>query len=299
MNNPRLIALGVLAAIVFFVGARSFYVVRETEQALLLQFGEIRSVAREPGLYLKLPEPFQRVIYIEDRLLPLQTPELEVADSTQRRFVVDAVARWRVADTTRFYQAVTGNIPAAMQRLEPILSASIRRVIGQRPFNDVLVERRQEIMREIEDLAAPQFRSLGVELVDVRIRRADQPDEISARTFERMRSDRQREATDLRARGQEEARRIRVEAETQAVVIRAEAQRDSDRRRGEGEGQRARIFADAFNRDPEFYAFYRSMQAYEQSMRARDTTFVLSPNSEFFRFFNAPSGAARPANGGN
>lgn len=294
MNNPRLVAFGVLAAFVLFVAARSFYVVSETQQALLLQFGEIRSVTREPGLYLKLPEPIQRVVYVEDRLLPLQTPELEVADSTQRRFVVDAVARWRVVDTVRFYQAVGGNVAAAGARIEPILSASMRRVIGQRPFNEVLAERRSEIMGEIERQAAPQIRSLGVELVDVRIRRADQPDEISARTFERMRSDRQREATELRARGQEEARRIRAEAENSAVVTRAEAQRDSERRRGEGDGRRNRIFADAFSRDPEFFSFYRSMQAYEQAMRSRDTTFVLSPNSEFFRYFNAPSGAARP-----
>jgi membrane protease subunit HflC len=296
MNNPRLIAFGVLAALALFVAMRSFYVVQETQQALLLQFGEIRSVTPEPGLYLKLPEPIQRVVYVEDRLLPLQTPELEVADSSQRRFVVDAVARWRVTDTVRFFQTVGGNVAAAGARIEPVLSASIRRVVGQRPFNEVLADRRGEIMREIEEIAAPQVRNLGIELVDVRIRRADQPDEISARTFERMRSDRQREATELRARGQEEARRIRAEAENQAVVTRADAQRDSEIRRGEGDGQRNRIFAEAFNRDPEFFSFYRSMQAYEQSLRARDTTFVLSPNSEFFRYFNAPTGAARPQN---
>lgn len=296
MNNPRLGFAIVLIALVVFVGSRSFYVVQETQQALLLRFGEIRAVRSTPGLYFKLPEPVERVILVEDRLLPLQTPELEVADSTQRRFVVDAVARWRVTDPRRFYQAVGGSVPAAQARLEPILSASIRRVIGQRPFNEVLAERRAEIMREIEEQATPQGRSLGIELVDVRIRRADQPDEISARTFARMRSDRQREATDLRARGQEEARRIRAEAENQAVVIRAEAQRDAERRRGEGEAARARTFAGAFQQDPEFFAFYRSMLAYEQSMQSRDTTFVLSPNSDFFRFFNQPqsSGNGRP-----
>lgn len=296
MNNPRLGFAIVLIALVVFVGSRSFYVVQETQQALLLRFGEIRAVRSTPGLYFKLPEPIERVILVEDRLLPLQTPELEVADSTQRRFVVDAVARWRVTDPRRFFQSVGGSVPAAQARLEPILSASIRRVIGQRPFNEVLAERRAEIMREIEEQATPQGRSLGVELVDVRIRRADQPDEISARTFARMRSDRQREATDLRARGQEEARRIRAEAENQAVVTRAEAQRDSERRRGEGEAERARTFAAAFQQDPEFFAFYRSMLAYEQSMQNRDTTFVLSPTSDFFRFFNQPQNpvSARP-----
>jgi len=298
MKQPLLVILGIVAAIVVFVGARSFYVVQETQQALLLQFGEIVAVRRTPGLYLKAPEPIQRVVYIEDRLLPLQTPELEVADATQRRFAVDAVARWRVVDPVRFFQAVTGNIDAARVRIEPILSASIRRVIGQRPFNEVLAERRADVMREIEELAAPQIRPLGIELVDVRIRRADQPDEISARTFERMRSDRQREATDLRARGQEEARRIRAESENQAVVMLAEAQRDSERRRGEGDATRNRLLATAYGRDPEFFAFFRSLQAYEQSMRSRDTTFVLSPNSEFFRYFNQPPPIRepRPAN---
>jgi membrane protease subunit HflC len=299
MNNPRTIFFLGLIALVIFVGARSFYIVQETQQALLLRFGETRAVWTRPGLYFKLPEPFERVIVIEDRLLPLQTPELEVADSTQRRFVVDAVARWRVTDGRRFYQAVGGSITAAQQRLEPVLSAQIRRVIGQRPFNEVLAERRAEIMREIEEQAAPQARNLGIELVDVRIRRADQPDEISARTFERMRSDRQREAVEVRARGQEEARRIRAEAENQSVVTRAEAQRDSETRRGEGDALRNRTFAAAFNQDPAFFAFYRSMQAYEQALQSRDTTFVLSPNSEFFRFFNAPRvapAAPAPAN---
>jgi membrane protease subunit HflC len=291
MNNPRLVFFIGLIAVVIFVGSRSFYVVQETQQALLLRFGEIRSVSSQPGLYFKLPEPIERVITVDDRLLPLQTPELETADATQRRFVVDAVARWRVTDPRRFYQAVGGSNDLARLRLEPILSASIRRVIGQRPFNEVLAERRAEIMREIEEQAAPQARNLGIELVDVRIRRADQPDEISARTFERMRSDRQREATEVRARGQEEARRIRAEAENQAVVTRAEAQRDSERRRGEGDAQRNRIFAEAFTRDPAFFAFYRSMAAYEAALGARDTTFVLSPNSEFFRYFNAPQGS--------
>lgn len=291
MNNPRTVFFLGLLALMVFVGSRSFYIVQETQQALLLRFGEIRAITTQPGLYFKLPEPIERVIPIEDRLLLIQTPELEVTDSNQRRFVVDAVARWRVTDARRFYQAVGGSVIAAQARVEPILSANIRRIVGQRPFNEVLAERRAEIMRQIEESTAPQVRSdLGVELVDVRIRRADQPDEITARTFERMRSDRQREATDIRARGQEEAGRIRAESENQAVVIRAEAQRDSERRRGEGDGLRNRIFAEAYQRDPEFFSFYRSMLAYEAAMGQRDTTFVLSPNSEFFRYFNAPGG---------
>lgn len=296
MNQSRLIGAAVIIGLAALLASRCFYIVREPQQALLLQFGEIRAVQQSPGLYFKLPEPFQNVVYVENRLLPLQTPELEITDSLQRRFVVDAIARWRVADTKRFYQAVGGNVSAAEARIEPILSASIRRIIGQRPFFEVLAERRAEIMKQVEDQASPQIRALGIELVDVRVRRADQPDEISNRTYERMRSDRQREATDLRARGQEEARRIKSEAENQAVVLRAEAQRQSEIRRGEGEGLRNKTFADAFSKDPDFFVFYRSMRAYENSLQGKDTTFVLSPRSDFFRFFEAPGAGGRPAN---
>lgn len=296
MNQTRLIGVTIALGVAVFLGTRCVYIVREAQQALLLQFGEIRKVDQKPGLFLKFPEPFQNVVYIENRLIPLQTPELEITDSLQRRFVVDAVARWRVTDTKRFYQAVGGNIPAAGARIEPILSASIRRIIGQRPFNEVLAERRAEIMKEIEDQAIPQIRALGIELVDVRIRRADQPDEISSRTYERMRSDRQREATDLRARGQEEARRIKSEAENQAVVLRADAQRQSEIRRGEGESLRNKTFADAFSKDPDFFVFYRSMRAYETSLQGKDTSYVLSPRSDFFRFFENPGLSEKPAN---
>ncbi len=292
MNPNKLAGLGLFSLIVLFIAAQSFYTVREIDRALLLQFGEVKSTTDRPGLFFKLPF-IQNVVYIDRRLLPLQTPELEIADAEQRRFAVDAVARWRVKDTTRFFQAVGGNVAAAMSRLEPILSASVRKVIGSKPFSEVLSDRRIDIMRLIEEDAQPGAAQLGVELVDVRIRRADQPDDITNRTFERMKSDRQREATDLRARGEEEARKIRAEAENQAVVLRAEAKRKSEILRGEGDGNKNRVLAEAYGRDPEFFAFYRSMQAYEQTMKAKDTTFILSPKSDFLRYF-ADQGKARP-----
>lgn len=288
MNQNRIAAVGVVLAGLVFLAIQSFFIVGETQRALVLRFGEVRAALDRPGLYLKLPF-IDRVINIEDRLLPLQTPELEVADSEQRRFSVDAVARWKVVDTLRFYQAVGGNLAAANARLDPILSAAVRQVIGARPFAQVLFEARADVTRQIEDLAQANARNLGVELVDVRIRRAEQPDDISARTFERMRSDRQREATDIRARGQEQARRIRAEAENQAVVIRAEARRQSETLRGRGDAERNRVLAEAYGRDAEFFSFYRSMLAYQNALGARDTTFLLSPNSEFFRYFADPS----------
>lgn len=288
MKQSRLVFGLILAAVALFLVAHSFYIVQETQQALLLQFGEVKSVARQPGLYLKLPEPIQTVIYIEKRLLLLQTPELEVADADQRRFSVDAIARWRVDDTLRFYQTVQGNVATASTRLDGYLQGSVRKVIGQKPFSNVLSDKRPEIMRLVEEDFAPAARQLGVELVDVRIRRADQPEDITSRTFERMKSDRQREATDLRARGQEAARIIRATTEKEAIVLRAEARKQAEITRGKGDAQRIRIFAEAFNQDPQFFAFYRSLRAYENSLSGKDTTFVLSPDSEFFRFFNAP-----------
>jgi membrane protease subunit HflC len=287
MTRSHLVGFLLIATVVIYFASDSFYTVQETQQALLLQFGEVKSVARNAGLYLKLPEPFQNVIYIEERLLPLQTPELEVADADQRRFAVDAIARWRVTDPLRFYQTVQGNLVFASQRLDGFLQGSMRKIIGQRPFADVLSNKRSAIMLAIEKDFAPAAKQLGVELVDVRIRRADQPEDITARTFERMKSDRQRDATDLRARGQEEARKIRAETEKQAVVIRAEARRQAEIMRGKGDAERAHIFADAYNQDSQFFAFYRSMRAYDQALGDKDTTFLLSPNSEFFRFFGA------------
>lgn len=295
MNHSSRIFFLVLGAFVLFVLFNSFYVVKETQQALLLQFGEVKSVARQPGLYFKLPEPMQNVIYIEDRLLPLQTPELEVADADQRRFTVDAVARWRVVDPLKFYQSVQGNLEFAAQRLDGFLQGSIRKVIGRQPFAEVLTEKRGQFMQEIEQDLASAVTPFGVDLVDVRIRRADQPQDITERTFERMKSDRQREATELRARGQEAARKIKAETEKKATVLRAEARRDSEIRRGQGDAERSRIFADAYGRDSQFFAFTRAMRAYEHALSGRTTSFVLTPDSEFFRFFGAQKAGARGA----
>lgn len=296
MNRPATIFLGIVAVLLLFIALNSFYIVRETQQALLLQFGEVKGVARDPGLYLKLPGPFQNVIFIEDRLLPLQTPELEVADADQRRFTVDAVARWRVTDPLKFYQSVQGNIEFAAQRLDGFLQGSIRKVIGRQPFAEVLTVKRAAFMQEIEQDLASAVRPFGIELADVRIRRADQPPDITDRTFERMKSDRQREATELRARGQEAARKIRAETEKKAVVLRAEARREAEIKRGQGDAARNRILAEAYGQDPQFFAFYRSMRAYEHALEAKNTTFLLSPDSEFFRFLNPPRGvSARPA----
>lgn len=285
MMRPRLIALILLALVAIYFVFNCFYTVQETQQAILLQFGEVKSIARKPGLYVKLPEPIQNVIYIEDRLLPLQTPELEIADADQRRFAVDAVARWQIVNPLLFYQTVQGNLSVALPRLDGFLQGSMRKIIGQRPFADVLSNKRGAIMTAIKDDFAQAAKAFGVELVDVRIRRADQPEDITSRTFERMKSDRQRDATDLRARGQEEARKIRAETEKQAVVIRAEARRQAEILRGKGEGERARIFAEAYNQDVQFFAFTRSMRAYEQALGDKETTFVLSPDSEFLRLF--------------
>ena len=287
MNRSASIFALAFTAIILIIAFNSFYIVKETQQAILLQFGEVKSIAREPGLYLKLPEPLQNVIYIEDRLLPLQTPELEVADADQRRFTVDAVARWRITDPLRFYKAVQGNVEAATRRLDGFLQGSIRKVIGRQPFAEVLTVKRAQFMQQIEADLDSAVKPFGVELADVRIRRADQPSDITDRTFERMKSDREREATELRARGQEAARKINSQTERQAIAIRSEALRQAEVRRGEGDAERNRIYAQAYGQDPQFFAFYRSMRAYETALDSKDTTFVLTPDSEFLRFLGA------------
>jgi membrane protease subunit HflC len=287
MSLARLITVFLVAALALFLVRQSFYTVQETQRALLLQFGKIKNVTTEPGLYLKLPEPVQTVIYIEDRLLPLQTPELEIADADQRRFLVDAIARWQVTNPLLFYQTVQGNLGLAVTRLDGFLQGSMRKIIGQRPFADVLSTKRGAIMQAIKEDFTRAASTLGVELIDVRIRRADQPEDITAGTFNRMKSDRQRDATDLRARGQEQARKIRAETEKQAVIIRAEARRQAEIMRGKGDAERARIFAEAYNQDAGFFAFYRSMRAYDQSLGDKSSTFMLTPDSEFMRFFGA------------
>ena len=274
---------GVLIAIAF-LAASSIFIVDEREKALVLQFGQVKAVKEDPGMAFKIPF-IQEVVSYDDRILSLDTLPLEVTPLDDRRLVVDAFARYRITDVVQFRQAVgTGGITSAESRLGRIINASLREVLGSVTSNEILSEGRVALMNRIRDLAISESENLGIEVVDVRIKRADLPDQNLEATFARMRAEREREAADERARGNEAAQVVRAAADRTAVELVSEAQRDSDIIRGEADGERNAIFAEAFNRDPEFFAFYRSLAAYEESLQGSNTTMVLSPDSEFFDF---------------
>lgn len=280
----RLPILGGVFIVIAFLAASSIYIVDEREKALVLQFGQVKAVKEDPGMAFKIPF-IQEVVRYDDRILSLDTQPLEVTPLDDRRLVVDAFARYRVTDAEQFRRAVgTGGIASAESRLERILNASLREVLGSVTSNDILSEDRILLMNRIRDAAILESDNLGIQVVDVRIKRADLPAQNLEATFARMRAEREREAADERARGNEAAQKVRAQADRTAVELVSEAQRDSDIIRGEADGERNAIFAEAFNRDPEFFAFYRSLAAYEVSLQGDNSTLVLSPDSEFFDY---------------
>ncbi len=287
----------IVLAVLSFVGFNSFFVVNERDQAIVLRFGEIIRVESQPGLYFKLPFPMfelDTVQIVEDRLLSFDLDDITVQVSGGKFYEVDAFATYKVADARRFRGQVSGRLELAEQRLRTRLDAALRKSYGLRGFEDALSEERAEMMREVRDELRPAANDLGIQIEDVRIRRTDLTQEVSEQTFNRMSAERLAEAERLRARGQEAARRIRARADREVVEIKAAAQRDSEILRGEGDGERNRIFAEAFSRDEEFFEFYRSMAAYVKALEQSGTTMVLSPNSEFFQYF----GQANSGNSG-
>ena len=280
------LAVIAIAAIVFYAAT---FVVQQTQSAIVLRFGAVRSVVTEPGLYFKLPAPFEQVTYLDNRILDLDLPAQEIIASDQKRLVVDAFTRYRISDPLRFYQAVN-NIPRANSQLASIVNGNVRSVLAEATFTSMVRNDRSRLMNRIRDDVNREAGRFGMTVVDVRLRRVDLPAANSQAVFQRMQTERQREAAEARALGGQQSQEIRARAERDAIIIVAEAQRKSDEIRGQGEGERNRIFAEGFGKDPEFFAFYRSMQAYEASLKAGDTRMLLTPDSPFFRFFNDPSG---------
>lgn len=269
----------------------SVFTVDEREKVLVLQFGEVKQVITEPGLHFKLPF-LQDILSYDDRILGLPTRPLEVTPLDDRRLVVDAFARWRITDLSVFRRAVgAGGIDAARDNLDKIINAEIREVLGGVPSQKVLSEDRTALMNQIRDRARTKAASLGVEVIDVRLTRTDLPQQNLEATFARMRAERDREAADEIARGNEAAQKVRAEASRQAVEITSEARKNAEIIRGEADAQRVAIYADAYGKDPEFFAFSRSLTAYETAMTGKTTTMVLSPDSEFFRYLGSETGA--------
>jgi membrane protease subunit HflC len=279
----------VVAAVLAVLAYGSLFIVYPTQQALVLQFGEVKRAVTEPGLYVKAPF-IQNVVTIDKRILDLDVNSLEAIASDQKRLVVDAFARYRIDNPVLFYQTVN-NVQEGSRRLATFVQSAVRAVLADTTFISVVRDSRPQLMERIRSDVEARAEGIGIKVVDVRLRRADLPEANSQAIFRRMQTERQREATEIRAQGEEAARRIRATAERQAIVITAEANQESETIRGDGDSQRGRIFADAYGRDPEFFAFFRSMQAYGATLADQGTRFVISPDTEFFRFLNDPSGS--------
>ncbi len=308
---------GLSALLVILVGLGaigvylSAFIVSQTEQAMVLRFGEPQAYGetgeddkdsvtiKKPGLYWRIPI-IDEVAFFDKRILDLDTAPQELITSDQKRLVVDAFARFRITDPLLFFQAVRTEA-RARDRLGTFLEAGLRRILGSASFQDVVRDKRDDLMGAITGIVHQEARGLGVRVVDVRIKRADLPEANSEAIYQRMQTEREREAAEFRAEGRASANRIQATADREATVIIADAERKSQQLRGDGDAERNRIFAEAFGKDPQFFAFYRSMQAYEKGLASEDTRLVISPDSEFFRFFGnleprtGATGSAAPA----
>lgn len=289
MKMTRNITLLVLGTLIIGLYS-SLFTVNQTQQALVLQFGEPKRIIQEPGLSFKIPF-IQDSVFYESRvlsLIPQDAEEIILAD--QKRLQVDAYARYRIEDPLLFFQTVRNEF-GARARLESIIDSSVRRVLGRETLASILTGERESINGSIRDEVNQSVQSLGIEIIDVRLRRADYPQATSQNIFNRMKSEREREAKEFRATGEEEAQKIRADAEKTRTVIVAEAKREAQEVRGQGDSEAIRIYAESFGRDPEFFAFYRSMEAYRKSIGESGTSMVLSPNSSFFRYFKDKDGS--------
>ncbi len=295
MISNRFPVFLIALAVLFFLVYSSVFVVNEREQAIVVRFGEIQDVKREPGIYFKLPFGFMdadRVQFVEDRALRFDLDNIRVQVRGGAFYEVDAFVVYSIDDPRLFRETVSGDRESAESRLRTRLDAALRRVYGLRNFDSALSNERASMMQEVRSDLNAAGATLGLNIRDVRIRRTDLTQEVSQQTFQRMKAERLAEAELIRARGNEAGQRRRAIADRQVVEIVSEAQRDSEILRGQGDAERNRIFADAFQRDPAFFEFYRSMRAYVASMADNGTTMVLSPDSEFFRFFRSADGTA-------
>ena len=286
--NIRNFSIGIVAVLLFTIMS-ALFTVNQTKQALVLQFGEPKRIIQEPGLAIKLPF-IQDVEYYEKRvlsLIPQDAEEVILAD--QKRILVDAYARYRISNPLLFYQTVRNEF-GARARLESIIDSSVRRVLGSETLASILTGMRNDINNNIRDEVEDSVNSLGIEIIDVRLRRADYPESTSQNIFNRMKSEREREAKEFRATGEEEAQKIRADAEKTRTVIVAEAARQAQENRGRGDSEAIEIYADSFGQDAKFFSFYRSMEAYRTAIGDSETSMVLSPDSEFFKYFKSKAG---------
>ena len=293
-NLPYILVAGFFVILTAFLGAA--FTVDQTEQALVLRFGEPvvgRGLITEPGLHFKLPL-IENVVTIDNRILDVESPNLEVLASDNQRLEVDSFIRYRIVDPLRFYQTVNG-ITGANNQLASVLNSAVRRVLSEANQQQIVRDDRARLIVTIKEQADSEARKFGVAVIDARIRRVDLPQQISEKVYGRMQTERQREASEYRAHGSEQAQKITAKADRDVIVLKAEAQQKADQIKGEGDAERNRVFAEAFGKDPDFFSFYRSMQAYETAFKPTETRVLVSPRSDFLRFFSSSKGAARLA----
>ncbi len=286
-------ALGLAAAAVL----TSVFVVDQTQQAIVTQFGKPQRVVVKAGLSFKAPFFFESVIYLDRRILDLESASEEVITSDQKRLVVDSFVRYQIENPLQFFQATSGLISAGEDRVKTLLNSAVRRVLGESSFTALVRDERSALVAKVKEQLNRESTALGIKIVDVRIRRADLPEQNSLAVFRRMQTERQREASEYRAQGVEASDRIKAKADRDVVVLRAEAERQARESVGIGDAERTRLLADAYGRDTEFFAFWRSMQAYEAGLRSGDTKMILAPDSDFFRYLNDPRGRAKAVDG--
>ena len=293
MRQAPLILVAVILVALVWLATAVFFTVDPTEQALVLRFGQpVGDLIEAPGLHAKLPI-IDNVIYIDKRILALDNERQEVLVADNQRLEVDAFVRYRIQDPLLFYQSVL-NIQGAGAQLGGMLNSALRRTLSEASISDIVRTKRDQLMADIRDQVKAGALRFGLDVVDVRIKRADLPEENSEAVFRRMQTERQQRAASYRAQGSQQSQEIRAEADRKVTVTVATAQQQSEQIRGEGDGERNRIFAEAFEPDPEFFAFYRSMQAYDSALKG-DARAILSPKSDFFRYFSTPSPAPVPA----
>lgn len=289
--NRMLAIVGIVVIAIGFIAVNSLFVVSQTQQALVVRLGEPRRQIQQPGLNVKIPF-IEEAVYLERRALDVDPPKQQVILSDQKRLDVDSYARYRIIDPLLFFQAVRTE-REARARLSAIINSSLRRVLGNQTLFNVLSEKRVGIMSDIRSEVNGPAERLGIEIIEVRIRRADYPDATRENIYNRMKSEREREAREFRAQGFEQAQKIRADADKQRTIIVAEAQKQAETLRGQGDADAIKVYAEAFGKDPAFFSFYRSMQAYRTAITETDTM-VLSPQSDFFRYFNSITGQPAP-----
>lgn len=289
MSARMMMIMGILLGALAIVGSSSLYTVNQIQQVIILQFGKPVDVVKDPGLHWKMPFVWE-VVYYDKRVLDFNLPLEEPIAADQKKMLIDSFARYRITDPLKVYQAVRSET-VIRQRIATLINSAMRSVVGQVPLTSLLSDERERIMRDIRDQVNAGTAELGIEVIDVRIRRADLPEANSQAIYERMKSQREQAAKKIRSEGSEAAQRIRAAADKDKIVILADAHRGGEILRGEGEAESTRIYADAANQDPEFYNFYRSLLAFRRSMEREDTTMVLAPGSEFLRYFGKTPGA--------